>query len=349
MKTSFLTFIILLTIFSFYITVHGKNNIAYTNNPDDSTLNVIAYFCKNDTMKYRRTQKKLQIEGNDTVKKEVKYQQEFMIIVRDSTSDGYKMEYIPLKEEFDSTLNEELNSNVINTLSKKFKDQHAIFTTDEYGTLKGIDNWKEIRDKMKDGIKIFMDSLYSANSDLDSLMPRRKYENLMLLTFSSEAGIMKAYDELSVLFQLHGNSFKIGRTVIDETEKDSSVTTVIAGYEPYDEYSFEDDCHISGVSVQKFSIDETLSMVGGVFNLLFEDQSADKMNDVIKDSLKTGLSITNLEDYFIFYNGWPCMMRTQKIIEFSRRKEIRDDEIEWTYRSWREYATKEEELQNTSF
>lgn len=349
MKTRLLPVIFILTALAFCVTGKGMSKANEAKDNADSTINVIAYFCKNDTMKYQRTQRKFVIQGNDTVKNELKLNEEFMIIVRDSTPNGYKMEFIPLKEEFDSTQNEEFDSNIINSLSNKFKNQRAIFTTDEYGVVKGIDNWKEIRDRLKDCIKTLMDSLYSKDLSIDSFMPRSRFEPLLLLTYSTEEGIMKAYDELSMLFSLHGSSFNIGRTVVDETEKDSCVTTVLVGYEPYDEYSFEDDYNVRGVSVQKFSVDETLNMMGGVLSLLLEDKLADKTNKIMKDSLKTGATVTTLEDFFIFYNGWPCMMRTQKIIEFGGRKEIRSDETEWTYRSWRQYGTKEDELQQTSF
>ncbi len=90
-------------------------------------------------------------------------------------------------------------------------------------------------------------------------------------------------------------------------------------------------------------------MVGGVLGLVMEDGFADSLNTVIKDSLKTGATVTNLEDYHIFYNGWPCMMRTKKITEFGGRQRIKSDEIEWLYRSWRQYEVKDEDVHTTSF
>lgn len=348
MRNKSLIIIILLITMPFHISGLGMKTVTNVNETADSMINVIAYFCKNDTMKYRRTKSKFTTAGNDTIKKGLKLQEEFMIIVRDSTSNGYKMELIPLKEEIDSTSNNYPGNNYINSLGQKFKNQNIIFTTDEYGMVKGIDNWKEVRDKMKENVKTIMDSIYSTNNQMDSVMPRSRFEPLVLLTYSTESGIMKAYDELSLLFSLHGQSFNIGRTDVNNLEKDSSMTTVFVGYEPYDEYGFEDDYNIRGISVQKFSIDETLGLINGVSAILLEDKIADKLNKVMKDSIKEGCTATNLEEFFIFYNGWPCMMRTQKIIEFGRRKDIQSDEIEWTYRSWRQYATKEEELQNTS-
>ena len=58
----------------------------------DSTINVVGYFCKNDTMTFRNHQLKQKISDNDTI---LTYDisDEFMIVVTDSTSNGYRMEY----------------------------------------------------------------------------------------------------------------------------------------------------------------------------------------------------------------------------------------------------------------
>ena len=54
----------------------------------DSTISVIAYFCKNDTMKYVRTKTSFTVDVADTSAVDTAYCEEFMIIVRDSTADG---------------------------------------------------------------------------------------------------------------------------------------------------------------------------------------------------------------------------------------------------------------------
>ena len=72
-----------------------SQNLVLEQEEADDAIAVVGYFCKNDTMTYRQTHNKYKIQGNDTTVSE-SYVEEFMIVVTDSTSDGYKMKYIPL-------------------------------------------------------------------------------------------------------------------------------------------------------------------------------------------------------------------------------------------------------------
>ena len=148
---------------------------------------------------------------------------------------------------------------------------------------------------------------------------------------------------------MHGNVLDIGRTTVDDTDKDSSFTTLYVGYEPLDEYGTELDYNIFGTTVTRYTADEAGDMLGAVFNILLKDTIADGVNKVLKDSLNYGMTVTRLTDYHLFFNGWPKLMRAQKIVKFGPRTKITTDEIDWKYRSWRQYAVKRDEYQTTSF
>lgn len=315
----------------------------------DSTIAVVAYFWKGDTMKYVRTQTALTVDDGDTLASDTTFSEEFMIVVLDSTAKGYKMELIPVSFEYKEDPTDDAANRMMATLQDYFKDLKAVFTTDEYGALKSLDNWKEVRDRMKGGIKIMLDSLYSTTDSLEEFMPRSQLEGLLTLMYSTEAGVLKAYDELTTLFLLHGNVFDIGQTTVDDTDKDSSFTTLYVGYEPLDEYGTELDYNIFGTTVTKYTAEETGDMLGGVFNILLKDTIAGGLNKIMKDSLDFGMTVTQVEDYHLFFNGWPKLMRAQKIVKFGSRTKITTDEIDWKYRSWRQYAVKRDEYQTTSF
>lgn len=300
-------------------------------------------------MKYVGTHTVQTVDNGDTLSSDTTFSEEFMIVVLDSTAKGYKMEFIPISSEFKVDPTDDVANMMMPVLQDYFKDLKVVFTTDEYGTLKGIDNWKEVRDRMKGGIKIVLDSLYSPTDGLDKFMPRNQLEGLLTLMYSTEAGVLKACDELTTLFLLHGNVFDIGRTTVDDTDKDSSFTTFYVGYEPFDEYGTELDYNIFGTTVTKYTADETGDMLSGVFNILLKDTIAGGLNKILKDSLDFGMTVTQLEDYHLFFNGWPSLMRTQKIVKFGPRTKIITDEIDWKYRSWRQYAVKNEEYNMTSF
>lgn len=347
MKARFLTVILVSMFVCFGVAGNKTARVAADDASADSSISVIAWFAKGDTMKYCYTQADFKIKNDtDTLKNDKELEEEFMLVVTDSTSKGYTIEYIPVSHKYGGKeFDDEVSENTFSALNDMFKDVHAIFTTDEYGAITGIRNWKEIRDKMKDGITLMLDSMYRINPGLDSVMPRKRYESLINMAYSTEKGILSAYDEVTTLFGLHGNVFNIGTTKVDDSSKDSTFTTVFAGYEAYDDYSFEDDYTIGGRSETRLSRDETVELVGNVFGVLLQDSIANKATTVLRDSLKAGATITFLEDYNYFYNGWPCAMRTCKIIEFANIKVVKQQGMVWTYRSWNNYeaeATKPE-------
>ena len=111
----------------------------------DSLINVVAYFCKNDTMDFRIEEAKHKIHDNDTTL--CRYSSEdFRLIVRDSTSNGYKLEYISLgNRELDGEELDFLTKPLLEKLAELSDRQKVIFTIDEVGNLQHIENWREIK------------------------------------------------------------------------------------------------------------------------------------------------------------------------------------------------------------
>ena len=131
----------------------------------DSTVNIIAYFCKNDTLEYVYHDYKAKVVDNDTT---VKHHiiDEFQLIVRDSTANGYEIELKPLKTEV-VFFSDSLMTGVLQALQNKMGDMSTIFTTDELGQIQHIKNWKEIKDFSRKVIKAFCDSLYANSPQLN--------------------------------------------------------------------------------------------------------------------------------------------------------------------------------------
>ena len=128
-----------------------SQNLMLSQEESEDEIAVVGYFCKNDTMTYRQTHNKYKIQGNDTTVSE-SYVEEFMIVVTDSTSDGYKMKYIPLSFTLHDA--DTVTSLMTNAMSQLMQSVVCEFTTDELGLLKSITNWREIRDQLKKGVKV---------------------------------------------------------------------------------------------------------------------------------------------------------------------------------------------------
>lgn len=318
---------------------------------EDSVINVVAYFCKNDTTVYTSTSKKWKVIDGDTTKV-YQLKERFRLVVTDSTSDGYKLEYTPLSYHYDGDADRADNA-LMGTLWNLTKDIRAIFVTDEMGTIQHLENWREVRDAMKKSFKTVFDTLYADNPGMDSIIPRKRFEATIMLIYNTEENIIGAYEDMGTLFGLHGRQLNIGTTEADDNSSYPAHTRITTGYEDYpdEEQAFDGDFSVAASTVTTVSKEETVELVGNVFGVLMEDSIASKVDQVFKENLKENvkdnLSITNLEDYHYFFNGWPRLMRTQKVVKFMTHQQVEEQTIEWGERSWNVYGSNEAEAQKS--
>ena len=308
--------------------------------PED-VIEVVGYFSKNDTVTYRQTQSKYKIQGNDTTVSE-SYVEEFMIVVTDSTSDGYKMKYIPLNFTLHDA--DTVTSLMAKATSQLMQSVVCEFTTDEFGLLKSITNWREIRDQLKMGVKVTCDTLYSTIPDLDSIMPRKSLENLLLLQFSTEEGIRDSYEELENLFGLHGSSFDLSDKEID-TEEQGYPQHISArvGYTPIEDEGndYDGDYAIFTQSTTTIPVEDVMDLGFGTLSMIVSDmanESLEAVRDQIVDSLKiakpNGAEVIVKQYNGFFMNGWPKDYYAEEAIDLGFVQKIEARHIEWISRNW---------------
>ena len=329
-----------------------SQNLVLEQEEADS-IAVVGYFCKNDTMTYRQTHNKYKINGNDTTVSE-SYEEEFMIVVTDSTSDGYKMKYIPLSFTLHDA--DTVTSLMTSAMSQLMQSVECEFTTDEMGLLKSITNWREIRDRFKKGVKATCDTLYSTIPDLDSIMPRKSLENVLLLNFSTEEGIRDSYEELENLFGLHGNVFDIGDRELDSEEQGyPQHTSARIGYTAIDdeENDFDGDYAISTISTTTIPVEDVMDFGFGALSMIVSDMANDSLEavrDQIVDSLKiakhNGGEVIVKENYGYFLNGWPKECYFEKAYDMGFGQNIETRSIQWIERNWDLYISDDESTEN---
>lgn len=342
--------LILFVVFPFLmLSAHAQSTTLQHTEEEDTTISVIGYFCKNDTLEYRRIQGKDKIVDNDTTHIQ-ELTERFMIVVNDSTSDGYKMELIPVSCEYEGN-----DSNLLSRLPlliwDDYKKVHCHFTTDEMGSVKSIDNWREIRDMLKTCYKTVFDSLYTTVPRMDSIMPRKNLENLLLLGSSTQDGVKEQYDELELLFGCHGLVFQRGKSESDEMSEAGYPTHFhIEAFESpqEDEYDLEGDYAVLSRSDTSIPAEDTADLLSSTLGVLF---SGDLLTDSITSSVKDlfvnnteGLKVTRYQLFEYFFNGWPKLMRD--IVETrigDTACHIKYDIIEWTSHHWNMFASPEEE------
>ena len=330
-----------------------SQNLAQEQEEDDDVIAVMGFFCKNDTMTYRQEHIKYKIEGNDTTVSQ-SYEEEFMIVVTDSTSNGYKMKYIPLSFTLHDA--DTVTSLMVNATSQLMQSVECEFTTDEFGQLKSITNWREIRDQLKKGVKVTCDKLYGTIPALDSIMPRKSMENVMLLNFSTEEGIRDAYEELETLFGLHGSMFNIGDEEEDTEENGyPQHTSTKIGYTAIEdeENDFDGDYAFSTISTTTIPIEDMMDLGLGVLSLLMSHMASDSLEmirDQVVDSLKiakpNGAEMVSTEYYVFFFNGWPKEYYSEEKVDLGIQQRIETQHIEWITRHWNIYIRDEESTEN---
>lgn len=330
----------------------SQNLVLGQEEPDDE-IAVVGYFCKNDSMTFKQTYKKYKIQEGDTTVSEA-YEEEFLIVVTDSTSNGYKMKYVPLS----FTLGEDSDSAeriMTGAMSELMMSVECEFMTDEMGQLQRIVNWREIRDKLKISIKAVCDSLYGAIPALDSVTPRKTLEGMLMLQCSTEEGIRDNYEELSDLFGLHGSIFEIGDKEVD-TEEDGYPEHILAriGYTPIEdeENDFEGDYAITTQSTTYLPIEDVMDLTFGALSMMMSDMVNDSINlvrDELMDSLKTampnGAELKVTEYCGFFLNGWPKEYYYQKAFDLGISNSIETRSIEWTSRHWNIYFRDDEDTE----
>ena len=323
-------------VLSFMTSYAQSQNLAQEE--EDSTINVVAYFCKNDTMDYRVHELEQKIQGNDTTL--LRYvSEDFRLIVRDSTSSGYKIEYYSLgNRELEGEQIDFFNKTVLEKMGELSDKVHVIFTIDELGNLQHIENWREIKNIMREGFKLFCDSLYANTPMLDSVMPRIRLEMSLSQHYSTEESIMKNFDELQLLFGIHGKAFTIGK---HETKDDSgypSVTNTVASYGSFDEEDeIEGDYYVGGQTTLTIPAEDVATLVGGQLSGILSDDALKQMQEANHDSKFEDVNLTILEAFFYFYNGWPCDMSKRTIVTTNGYERITTKHVGWLSRRWQIY------------
>lgn len=315
---------------------------------EDSTITVVGYFCKNDTLVYHRVQGKEKIIGNDTTLLN-EIVEDFMIVVTDSAADGYKMELTPMScqvrgKEID------YEGRMASLLWKEIKDLRCRFTTDEWGAVQHIENWRDIRNVLKKSYVTVFDSLYSELPKLDSIMPRKQLEGLLLLGCSTEDGIKEQYDELEMLFGLHGTVLPKKPVETDDvSEKGFSTHNYLEAFysKQKDEYDFDGDyvalCRVE-TSLSSDDVEELMnSTMGALFSVEVGDSVIKYASEGLKKN-KEGMKVNEIGQYCYFYNGWPKLMQSIKETNLGNLvKRVEYDSIEWTSRHWGVFTFPDEE------
>lgn len=191
--------------------------------PQDSMVDVIAWLSKNDTLDYVIKTSEWKITPDDTITT-LGISSKVRIVVTDSTSTGYKMDYTFMDSRLDTVEESPLGTYaqaMMEKLNKKIAGTTVHFETDEFGCITRITNLNEIR---KRATSLYKDAVREILA-LDEVKEMKKAG----VDFSKEMKeidtdqLVESYlEELKLIFVYNGNSIKIGETTEHEYATDST-------------------------------------------------------------------------------------------------------------------------------
>jgi len=295
----------------------------------DSTLAVIAWFDKRDTVTYWIDEGRWNVNGADTVKTSG-VSTKVMLTVTDSTRRGYRMEYKFLDFRCDTVSEPVLGNfqrNVVSLLSDRLKGVSIRFRTDEFGRIKKYENLREIK-KLSKGLYRsvleemmalpVVDSFKSAGMDLGAVFGDVSDDGALVEGFT---------EELELMFSNHGNMFTIGdfHNHSDDTEDEYETDTELhIGLDP-ESMEYEISSRVNSV-IPSADLKELLSSVYDIFvgESKIPDFDAEYDSQVTEDA-----HIENYSYWSYFADGWPQEYVSQTVIKLMDRQQLKQKHIVW--------------------
>ena len=315
----------------------------------DSLVNVVAYFCKNDTMSYNFQHVKMKVVDNDTT---VNYytESDFCLIVRDSTSQGYKIELQPISNHYENP-NDSMMTGLMKNLINSLGDIPLIFTTNEYGTIQHVENWREVRDFSRKVIKSIIDSVYALRPEMETAIACQRLEASLNMRVANEQAVLNSYEELAIMFGLHGKAFNIGKIEVDGTSAagyPEHIATVASYGKSSEDNGFDEDYYVNCLSETTIPAKDLGNQLVDQINLMSEHKMTEKELQDMKSTINEDAKVSQLEAYDYFFNGWPCDMEFSKITNLKNVRHIEIYRIQWTSRVWGLYGGGDDQEQGTN-
>lgn len=304
------------------ITIHADS--ATTTNQEsteqeDSTLSVIGWFYKNDSVIYEIKQCDWRIKGTDTTRT-TGIIMDSQFVVTDSTSTGYKIKYTILDIDCDTLLKSPLSSllSKINLrISKKLIGTTIEFETNECGKITKFNNLNRIKRQTQSLLKIALDEIKQMPEAQFAKKKGVDIENIFN-NISSDQLIDDYLREINMIFQCHGLMYNIGEFEEYEEANDST-------YEHYDRrevYTDPDDSYHLLFYTESVIPNSDLEYVAGdLVNTL-------KSNAVSEMYLNTPVHVIDGKyteftqlDYLPY--GWPYYIVNQRSTAVSDIKKVR--------------------------
>lgn len=185
-------------------------------NLEDSTVQVIGFWDRNEKQSYSVSHEKYKVNGSDTAARELmKYDVE--ITIKDSTANSYTIEW------FYRNYSTNSQSTLVQKMLAVSEDVKVLIKTDEFGAIREVVNWKEVRDHIRKATATMRKELKDI-PNMDGIVSQ--VENL----YSTE-GVIRSHAILDAqqFYSFHAGKYKLGEVLEGQLK-----TANLYGPEPFD-------------------------------------------------------------------------------------------------------------------
>ncbi|MCC6413768.1 MAG: hypothetical protein IT270_19120 [Saprospiraceae bacterium] len=188
----------------FLLHVLGAAHLFAQISPEDSIVQVVAYWRLGESQHYMLTTDKYRVEGTDTILRRKVYF-DIDVVVTDSSEHSYTMEWRYRRPDLAG-----IDDRVMVDYMELYKNHKVVVKTDEYGNFLSVENWEEIRDNLQQGIK----NLLLTSQTPDHIMFTEIGPNI-----GTRAAIENAFiKDIRTFYAFFGEVLKLDEYVVRESK-----------------------------------------------------------------------------------------------------------------------------------
>lgn len=320
---------ILIPAMTIGIALHGQTpSTPDTTAPQDSTINIIAWFNKHDTVTYRVNESAWKLNGTDTILT-ASYSMIARINVVDSTAKGYEMEYTFLDFPTDALPDsasaiERFQNRITAKLAQKIVGTTVHFETNEYGRITKYNNLGQIKKQAKSLFKEASKE-FSRLPEIESLKDWGFDIKYYAKNVDTDKLVDGYLEELNMLFMYHGLSMQAGETTEHEDATDTQFenTTYMSVSVDTDDSSYSIVQDITSILPRN----ELKEMVGGIVESFSNDSITDSFNENFDAQVDVDCTYEDYLQTDYLVNGWPYSVVRQKATMIGNRGKVKQTVI----------------------
>lgn len=305
----------------------------------DSTIAILPYFSKNDTMVYQRVHKVAQVQGADTTVTEFTVEQFMIVCTKASDKKGYRLEQTALSaEDLLESEKSDMSDKITQAMTDCMVGLKTAFTIDPNGENLAFENPQKTSKELIRRMQSACDSIEAAVPLLGPYI-KEVVPGLFKTLVDNPTALMNNYQEMNQLFELHGVAYDYEKPLVSETEPDPinirpGTIQILALDRPeegqpkqdWDDYMIV----IDGTTYQ----DAAAAAVENTRISTGKEVTVEQLAMILGDEMPSGEIECN--EYFeneYFGDGWPKELFYQKSSKVGQITKLDLSQISWMSRS----------------